>query len=87
MVVIFFAAFGTNKIANHFIFNRSDIVSAIGAFTAGIFGNLYSRKMGVTAFTSMVTGVLFLALLLGFFQSADWSSLPFSLVSQRQEGS
>jgi len=60
MVVISSAAFATNKIANHFIFNRSDVVSAIGAFTAGILGNLYSRKMGGTAFTSMVTGVLFL---------------------------
>jgi uncharacterized membrane protein YjjB (DUF3815 family) len=60
MVVISSAAFATNKIANHYIFNRSDIVSAIGAFTAGILGNLYSRKMGGTAFTSMVTGVLFL---------------------------
>ena len=60
IAVISSAAFGINKIANHFIFNRSDIVSAIGAFTAGILGNLYSRKMGGTAFTSMVTGVLFL---------------------------
>jgi uncharacterized membrane protein YjjB (DUF3815 family) len=60
MVMISSAAFATNKIANHYIFNRSDIVSAIGAFTAGILGNLYSRKMGGTAFTSMITGVLFL---------------------------
>jgi hypothetical protein len=60
MVVISSAAFATNKIANHFIFNCSDIVSAIGPFTAGILGNLYSRKMGGTGFTSMVTGVLFL---------------------------
>ena len=59
-MVISSAAFATNKIANNFIFNRSDVVSAISAFTAGILGNLYSRKMGGTAFTSMVTGVLFL---------------------------
>ncbi|KAH7930731.1 DUF1212-domain-containing protein [Leucogyrophana mollusca] len=60
MVVISCASYATNKIANHYIFNRSDIVSAIGAFTVGLLGNIYSRKMGGTAFTSMVTGVLFL---------------------------
>ena len=60
MVVISCCSYASNKIANHFIFNRSDIVSAIGAFTVGILGNIYSRKMRGTAFTSMVTGVLFL---------------------------
>ncbi|KAG6830839.1 hypothetical protein H0H92_014491 [Tricholoma furcatifolium] len=60
MVVISCASYASNKIANHYIFNRSDVVSAIGAFTVGILGNVYSRKMGGTAFTSMVTGVLFL---------------------------
>ncbi|KAF8351335.1 DUF1212-domain-containing protein, partial [Amanita rubescens] len=60
MVVISCCSYTSNKIANHFIFNRSDIVSAIGAFTVGILGNIYSRKMRGTAFTSMVTGVLFL---------------------------
>ena len=60
MVVISCCSYASNKIANHFIFNRSDVVSAIGAFTVGILGNIYSRKMGGTAFTSMVTGVLFL---------------------------
>ncbi|EJF61275.1 hypothetical protein DICSQDRAFT_61293 [Dichomitus squalens LYAD-421 SS1] len=60
MVVISCVSYAANKIANHFIFNRSDVVSAIGAFAVGLLGNLYSRKMGGTAFTSMVTGVLFL---------------------------
>ncbi|KAF9534188.1 DUF1212-domain-containing protein [Crepidotus variabilis] len=60
MVVISCFSYASNKIANHYIFNRSDIVSAIGAFTVGLLGNVYSRKMGGTAFTSMVTGVLFL---------------------------
>ena len=65
------------------------MVSAIGAFTAGILGNLYSRKMGGTAFTSMVTGVLFLvpvrffsfflSLILFSFSSAYWS-LSLSLL-------
>ena len=79
-MVVISAAFGTNKIANHFIFNRSDIVSAIGAFTAGILSNLYCRKMGGTAFPSMVMGVLFLVparhfCFFFFFHSADLSSL------------
>jgi uncharacterized membrane protein YjjB (DUF3815 family) len=60
MVVISCTAYAANKVANHFIFNRSDVVSAIGAFVVGVLGNTYSRKMGGTAFTSMVTGVLFL---------------------------
>ena len=78
MVIISSAAFATNKIANHFIFNRSDVVSAIGAFTAGILGNLYSRKMGGTAFTSMVTGVLFLVPV-----SREPSFLPCGLASYK----
>jgi uncharacterized membrane protein YjjB (DUF3815 family) len=60
MVIISCVAYATNTLANHYIYNKSDIVSAIGAFTVGLLGNLYSRKMGGTAFTSMVTGVLFL---------------------------
>ncbi|KAF8639835.1 hypothetical protein AX17_001090 [Amanita inopinata Kibby_2008] len=60
MVIISCCSYASNKIANHFIFNRSDVVSAIGAFTVGVLGNIYSRKMRGTAFTSMVTGVLFL---------------------------
>ncbi|CAK5275592.1 unnamed protein product [Mycena citricolor] len=60
MVFISCCSYATNKVANHYIFNRSDVVSAIGAFTIGLLGNIYSRKMGGTAFTSMVTGVLFL---------------------------
>lgn len=60
MVIISCCSYAANKVANHYIFNRSDVVSAIGAFTVGLLGNIYSRKMGGTAFTSMVTGVLFL---------------------------
>ncbi len=60
MVVISCISFAANKLANHFIFNRSDVVSAIGAFAVGLLGNIYSRRFGGTAFTSMVTGVLFL---------------------------
>lgn len=60
MVVISCAAYTVNRLADHLIKGRGDIVSAIGAFSVGVLGNLYSRKMSGTAFTSMVTGVLFL---------------------------
>jgi uncharacterized membrane protein YjjB (DUF3815 family) len=60
MVIISCVSFAANKAANHFIFNRSDVVSAIGAFAVGLLGNVYSRMFSGTAFTVMVTGVLFL---------------------------
>ena len=67
MVVISCISFAANKTANHFIFNRSDVVSAIGAFAVGLLGNVYSRRFGGTAFTAMVTGVLFLVPVRSFF--------------------
>lgn len=60
MILISCTSYTANKVANHYIFERSDVVSAIGAFVVGVLGNVYSRKMGGTAFTVMVTGVLFL---------------------------
>ena len=60
MVIISCVSYTTNKVANSLIRNRSDFVSFTGAFAVGILGNFYSRKMGGTAFTVMVTGVLFL---------------------------
>lgn len=60
MVLISCASYTANTVANRHIFNRSDIVSAIGAFTVGLLGNIHSRGGKGTAFTSMVTGVLFL---------------------------
>ncbi|EIW64255.1 DUF1212-domain-containing protein [Trametes versicolor FP-101664 SS1] len=60
MVAFSCAAFAANKGANYLISDRSDIVSAFGALVIGMCGNIYSRVVGGTAFTSMVTGVLFL---------------------------
>jgi uncharacterized membrane protein YjjB (DUF3815 family) len=60
MVFIACASYATNAIANHYIFNSSDIVSAIGAFTIGVLGNIYSRWRKCTALAVMITGVLFL---------------------------
>jgi len=72
MVIISCISFAANQTADHFIFNRSDVVSAIGAFAVGLLGNVYSRRFGGTAFTAMVTGVLFLVPVRGsFFSSRD----------------
>ncbi|WWC88855.1 uncharacterized protein L201_003770 [Kwoniella dendrophila CBS 6074] len=60
MCVICCMGYLTNALANHYIFDRSDVVSALGAFVIGVMGNIYSRVFGGTAFTSMVPGVLFL---------------------------
>lgn len=77
MVIISCCSYASNRIANHYIFNRSDVVSAIGAFTVGLLGNIYSRKMGGTAFTSMVTGVLFLVPVSAFVFSPVFTLTQF----------
>jgi hypothetical protein len=43
MIIIGCIGWLTNTLANHYIFNRSDVVSFIGAFVIGILGNMYSR--------------------------------------------
>jgi uncharacterized membrane protein YjjB (DUF3815 family) len=60
--MVFFSccAFAANRAASIVLPGRTDIISAAGAFVIGLLGNLYSRVVGGTAFTSMVTGVLFL---------------------------
>lgn len=37
-----------------------DYVALIGSFVVSVLGNLYSRRMGGTAFTTMLTGILLL---------------------------
>ena len=54
------SSYTANRLAGLVLPGRPDLVSAAGAFTIGILGNLYSRVAHGTAFTSMVTGVLFL---------------------------
>ncbi|OAV94801.1 hypothetical protein PTTG_01049 [Puccinia triticina 1-1 BBBD Race 1] len=60
MIIIACIGWVCNYFANQFIFDRSDVVSFLGAFVIGLLGNMYSRIFKGTAFTSMVTGVLFL---------------------------
>ncbi|KAH8835230.1 hypothetical protein DL96DRAFT_1519860 [Flagelloscypha sp. PMI_526] len=60
MIIFSSASWTINHIVALVLPGRTDIVSATGAITIGILGNTYSRVVGGTAFTSMVTGVLFL---------------------------
>ncbi|KAK4699716.1 hypothetical protein P7C70_g6543, partial [Phenoliferia sp. Uapishka_3] len=67
MVIIAIIGFVTNRLATQYpelalpqIFDRSDIVSFIGATVIGLLGNIYSRVFNGTSFTAMATGVLFL---------------------------
>ncbi|KNF03191.1 hypothetical protein PSTG_03778 [Puccinia striiformis f. sp. tritici PST-78] len=60
MVIISCIGWVCNYFAKKLIFDRSDSVSFFGAFMIGLLGNMYSRLFKGTAFTSMVTGVLFL---------------------------
>ncbi|KAF8203194.1 hypothetical protein BJ912DRAFT_842444 [Pholiota molesta] len=61
-IMVFFSccAYAANRSASIVLPGRTDIVSAVGAFVIGLLGNIYSRVVRGTAFTSMVTGVLFL---------------------------
>ena len=60
MIIISCAAYTTNKVATHYIFNHSDVVSAIGAFTVGIMGSIWAKNSKGSGFACMVTGILFL---------------------------
>ncbi|KAF9527783.1 hypothetical protein CPB83DRAFT_894966 [Crepidotus variabilis] len=60
MVAFSCCAYAANRAASLILPGRTDIVSAAGAVVIGMLGNVYSRLIGGTAFTSMVTGVLFL---------------------------
>ncbi|KAG1758996.1 hypothetical protein EDD22DRAFT_956325 [Suillus occidentalis] len=60
MVVFACCAFVANRLSNNYLPGKSDIISASGALVIGVLGNVYSRVMRGTAFTAMVTGVLFL---------------------------
>ncbi|KAF8078786.1 hypothetical protein FPV67DRAFT_1689948 [Lyophyllum atratum] len=60
MVTFSCCAYAANRATSTVLPGRTDIVAASGAFVIGSLGNIYSRVVRGTAFTSMVTGVLFL---------------------------
>lgn len=59
-VMIACIGYAANMLANRYIFDRSDVVSAIGSFVIGILGNAYSRIYNATAFTAITVAVNFL---------------------------
>lgn len=89
MVIFSCSAFTANKLGNIFLPDNGDLVSAFGALIIGLLGNFYSRIIRGTAFTSMVTGVLFLVPVRG--RTAICASrslnLSYSLASRREEAS
>lgn len=60
MVIFSCAANAANRAVAIVFPSSAAATSAAGAFVVGILGNLYSRLGGGTAFTAMLTGVLFL---------------------------
>ena len=53
-------AYASNLFGHRILSNTFILASASGALAIGLLGNFQSRFFGGTAFTSMVTGVLFL---------------------------
>lgn len=60
MVLFSCAAYATTKAVTLYVSDHISVVSALGALVIGLCGNIWSRSGGGTAFTSMITGVLFL---------------------------
>ncbi|KAF7979646.1 hypothetical protein HWV62_41615 [Athelia sp. TMB] len=59
MVLFACVSYAVNTLANKYI-TRVTFATTAGAITIGLLGNVYSRVFGGSAFTSMVTGVVFL---------------------------
>jgi hypothetical protein len=60
MIVFSCCSYTANKASNWFLADKGALAPAAGALVIGLLGNIYSRWSRGTAFTSMVTGVLFL---------------------------
>jgi uncharacterized membrane protein YjjB (DUF3815 family) len=60
MVLCAIAAWTANYAADIQIFEHTDVVSSIGAFTCAVLGTAYARKRRVPPFVVIVPGVLFL---------------------------
>ena len=60
MIIFSCCSYTANKASNWFLSDKGALAPAAGALVIGLLGNVYSRWSRGTAFTSMVTGVLFL---------------------------
>lgn len=81
MVAFSCCAYAANRATSVVLPGRTDIVSAAGAFVIGSLGNVYSRVVRGTAFTSMVTGVLFLVPVSILKPMLTWYLINLSLAS------
>lgn len=78
MVAFSCCSYAANRATSIVLPGRTDIISAAGAFVIGSLGNVYSRLIRGTAFTSMVTGVLFLVPVSGALPSKFSKHLQYS---------
>ena len=60
MVLFGCLSFATNKLFNSWIYDRGDVVSAIGATVVGIAGTIYGHYSEGDALPSMIPGILVL---------------------------
>lgn len=60
MIIFSCCSYTANKASNWFLSDKGALAPAAGALVIGLLGNIYSRCSRGTAFTVMVTGVLFL---------------------------
>ena len=62
LVIVAFGccSFATNKVFNMWIYDRGDVVSAIGATVVGILGTIYGHYSEGDALPSMIPGILVL---------------------------
>lgn len=90
MIIFGCSSFAANKVFNMWIYDRGDVVSAIGATVVGILGTIYGHYSEGDALPSMIPGILvLLPVSLKVLPCIVWMahSLSFRLVSQWLEDS
>jgi uncharacterized membrane protein YjjB (DUF3815 family) len=60
MIIISVAAYTANYLSSRYLFQRSEVVTTVGAFVVGVLSNLYSRLFKGSRFSVSVTGFIFL---------------------------
>jgi hypothetical protein len=75
LVIITFGccSFAANKVFNMWIYDRGDVVSAIGATVVGILGTIYGHYSEGDALPSMIPGIL---ILLPVKSNSAWTCFP-----------
>lgn len=60
MILFGCCSFAANKVGNMYIYDRGDVVSAIGATVVGVLGTIYGHYSKGDALPSMIPGILVL---------------------------